>query len=85
MTDLLRVNQLCKTFGRGATAVDALQNVSFGVKEGECLAVVGESGSGKTTLANLILGIIAPSAGDISLNGQTLPVKRRLELNFFST
>ena len=44
MTDLLAVNRLCKTFGRGVTAVDALKDVTLNVQEGECLAIVGESG-----------------------------------------
>ena len=44
--DLLEVKDICKTYGNGETAVQALKHVSFSVPKGEFVAVVGESGSG---------------------------------------
>lgn len=44
--EILKVQNLCKTYGKGDTKVDALKNVSFSLEKGEFAAVVGESGSG---------------------------------------
>ena len=52
--NLLEVNNICKTYGSGETAVHALKKVSFSVPKGEYVAIVGESGSGKRTLLNMI-------------------------------
>ncbi|SHJ28212.1 ABC transporter ATP-binding protein [Wenxinia saemankumensis] len=73
---LLRVSDLSRTFQTANGPVHAVRNVSFDVQRGECLAVVGESGSGKTTLANMILGILTSSSGDIAFKGTPLPAKR---------
>jgi oligopeptide/dipeptide ABC transporter ATP-binding protein len=52
--------------------VKAVENVSFSVRRGETLGIVGESGCGKSTTANLLLGLEAPTAGDILFNGQEI-------------
>ena len=46
--EILKVQNLSKTYGNGETRVDALKNVSFTMNKGEFAAVVGESGSGKS-------------------------------------
>lgn len=79
MTPILTLEGVHKTFGTSQSLVHAVQDVSFEVTQGECLAIVGESGSGKTTLANMILGIYAQTQGKISFDGQELPIKRSLE------
>src|SRR5690348_5719632 len=56
MTALLSLRSVSKVFAQGAHRVRAVDDVSFDVAEGECLAIVGESGSGKSTIANMILG-----------------------------
>ena len=73
---LLSLDRLSKTFRTAGGPVHAVCDVSLEVKSGECLAIVGESGSGKTTLANMILGILAPSAGEMRFDGQVLPARR---------
>ncbi|MFW5654045.1 MAG: ABC transporter ATP-binding protein [Roseicyclus sp.] len=73
---LLAVDALSRSFETAGGPIHALRDVSLAVARGECLAVVGESGSGKTTLANLILGILAPSAGKIRFEGAELPARR---------
>jgi branched-chain amino acid transport system ATP-binding protein len=67
-TALLETRGLTKSFG-GLTAVNA---VSLAVKAGEAFAVIGPNGAGKSTLLNLLSGLMAPSAGDILLDGGTL-------------
>ncbi|MEM8803519.1 MAG: ATP-binding cassette domain-containing protein, partial [Pseudomonadota bacterium] len=52
--------------------VQALQNVSLDLKQGELLSVLGPSGCGKTTLLNIVAGFLAPTSGDIVLNGHTV-------------
>ena len=75
---LLSLRSVSKVFRLGEREVRAVDDVSFDVKDGECLAIVGESGSGKTTIANMILGVYPPSTGSISYAGQLLPTRREL-------
>ena len=63
--NLLDVTDVCKTYGKGETAVNALKNVSFSVPKGEFIAVVGESGSGKSTLLNMIGALDTPTSGKV--------------------
>lgn len=76
---ILSVRALSKQFRVGNSIVQALDDVSLDVAEGECLAIVGESGSGKSTLANMILGLYAPTSGEVHYRGGRLPAKRNKE------
>jgi peptide/nickel transport system ATP-binding protein len=71
MTDVVRVDGLTKTFhtGRGRPRLVALDGVGFAVPRGGALGVVGESGSGKSTLARILVGLLRPDAGSISIDG----------------
>ena len=69
---ILTVQNLCKTYGKGETKVDALKNVSFSLEKGEFAAVVGESGSGKSTLLNCIGALDTPTSGEVRMDGQNL-------------
>ena len=73
---LLRIDGLGKSFDTARGPVHAVQDVTLQVRAGECLAIVGESGSGKTTLANMILGILAPSTGQMVFDGAPLSIRR---------
>ena len=70
--EILKVENLCKTYGKGETQVNALKNVSFTMEKGEFAAVVGESGSGKSTLLNCIGGLDNPTSGKVFLEGKDL-------------
>ena len=75
MTDgeiLIDVKGVAKHFGDGETRVDALRDVDLQVRAGEVIALLGPSGSGKTTLLNVIGCILAPSAGKVTLDGETV-------------
>ena len=70
--EILKVQNLCKTYGKGEVKVDALKNVSFSLNKGEFAAVVGESGSGKSTLLNCIGALDTPTSGSVLMDGQNL-------------
>ena len=70
--EILKVENLCKTYGKGEAEVKALKNVSFSLEKGEFAAVVGESGSGKSTLLNCIGALDTPTSGSIFIDRQNL-------------
>ena len=63
---ILETKKLCKTFGNGRKAVNAVVDVDFTMDKGEIISVVGESGSGKTTFAKMLLGLLKPTSGGIN-------------------
>jgi putative ABC transport system ATP-binding protein len=70
--EILKVQHLSKTYGKGENQVNALKDVSFILEQGEFAAVVGESGSGKSTLLNCIGALDTPTAGSIYMDGKDL-------------
>ena len=70
--NLLEVNNICKIYGSGETAVHALKKVSFSVPKGEYVAIVGESGSGKSTLLNMIGALDTPTSGKVKIGGKDI-------------
>jgi len=69
MTSQIRFEGVSKTFERDGSRTVALEKVSFEVAPGEYVCIVGRTGSGKSTTLNLILGLMAPSAGRIHVLG----------------
>ena len=67
--EIVKVSNLCKTYGRGESEVKAIDNVSFSVEKGEFLAIIGASGSGKSTLLHLIGGVDRPTSGSVYIDG----------------
>ena len=74
--DLVRVSGLKRSFAvrQGPwgerRSVQALRGVSFAIPAGRTLGLVGESGCGKSTLAKMLLGLLAPSSGEILIDGE---------------
>ena len=81
--DILIAKNLCKTFGRSDTKVEAVKNATFSVAKGEFVSVVGPSGSGKSTLLNLLGGLDTPTAGNVVLDGKDIYAMQEEELAVF--
>jgi putative ABC transport system ATP-binding protein len=81
--DILQVENLTKVYGKGKTAVTALDNVSFSVEKGEFVAVVGPSGSGKSTLLHILGGVDIPTSGKVYIDGTDIYRLNRSRLAIF--
>ncbi len=68
--EFLKVENLCKSYGKGENQVIALDNVSLTIEKGEFTAIIGSSGSGKSTLLHIIGGVDVPTSGKVYLEGQ---------------
>ena len=77
MAAVLEVRDLRKSFG----GIGAVDGVSFAVHEGEILGLIGPNGSGKSTLFNCILGQLAPSSGEVRIDGRPITGMRPSDLN----
>ncbi len=88
--EMIRVKNLCKTYGEGENEVKAVNNVSFSVDKGEFVAIVGSSGSGKSTLLHLLGGLDNVTSGKVFIGGkdisayheETLAIMRRRKIGF---
>jgi len=70
---ILEISNISKQFYSAENAhLDALNNISFSVEEGETLGIIGPSGCGKTTLLRILSGLLTPSSGQVSLEGKTI-------------
>ncbi len=86
--EILRVENLVKTYGQGDNVVNAVDNISLSVNKGEFVAIVGASGSGKSTLLHLLGGVDRPTSGEIyidgneinSMNNDSLAIFRRRQI-----
>lgn len=67
--EILKVENLCKTYGKGKNIVHALDHVSFSVNKGEFVAIIGPSGSGKSTLLHILGGVDRPTSGKVFMDG----------------
>ncbi len=67
--EILKVQDLKKTYGEGDNRVNALDGVSFSVQKGEFIAIVGQSGSGKSTLLHILGGVDKPTSGKVYMDG----------------
>ena len=70
--EILTVENLCKTYGKGENTVKAVDNISFSVESGEFVAIIGASGSGKSTLLHLIGGVDRPTSGKVYIDGKDI-------------
>lgn len=81
--EILKIENLSKVYGKGETAVKALDHVSFTVNKGEFIAIVGASGSGKSTLLHLIGGVDKPTSGKVFVDGTDIYNLNETQLAIF--
>lgn len=83
MAGLIELKNVTKTYKLGDETLNALDNVSFSVNEGEFIAITGPSGSGKSTLANIIGGLDKPNSGSVVVEGNELAHTRDAKLSTY--
>lgn len=76
-SDILSVDNLRKSYGKGADKIDVVNGLSFSLKRGECYGLLGPNGAGKTTTLRLCLGLTAPDSGSVTLVGKAVPQEAR--------
>ena len=81
--NIIQVDQLTKTYGKGDSLVKAMDNVSFSVEKGDFVAVVGASGSGKSTLMHLLGGVDRPTSGKVYIDNQDIFAMNESKLAIF--
>ncbi len=81
--EILRVEGLKKTYGKGENKVRALDGVDFSVEKGEFVAIVGPSGSGKSTLLHILGGVDKPTEGKVYMNEQDVYKRNDEQLAIF--
>lgn len=81
--EIITVRHLRKTFGKGESAVKALDGIDLSVEKGSFTAIIGASGSGKTTLLNMMGGLDTPDEGEVIVDGRNLAGLKEKELALF--
>ena len=81
--EILKVENLCKTYGKGENTVRALDGVSFSVEKGEFVAIIGPSGSGKSTLLHILGGVDTPTSGEVYVDGKDVYAQNQEQLAIF--
>lgn len=77
MSYALELKNLCKSFGK----TEIIRGADLAVRAGERVALIGPNGAGKSTLFNLISGRLAPTSGEVHLNGARIDGKKPFEIN----
>lgn len=81
--EFLKIQDVCKVYGKGESQVTALDHVSLTIEKGDFTAIVGSSGSGKSTLLHAIAGVDKPTGGKIFLEGQDIYAQNNERLAVF--
>ena len=81
--DILRIEHLSKIYGKGDTEVRALDDVSFTVPKGQCVAIIGPSGCGKSTLLHILGGVDTPTDGHVYVDGTDITTLDETALAIF--
>ena len=81
--EILKVENLDKSYGKGEAKVDALKNINLSINKGEFVAIVGPSGSGKSTLLHLIGGVDKPTSGKVYINNVDIYSLKEKDLSIF--
>jgi putative ABC transport system ATP-binding protein len=80
---LVQVQDLKKTYTRGAHQINALRGVNFGLDRGSFISIMGPSGSGKSTLLHMLGGLDRPTTGKVSIGGEAIETFGDEKLSLF--
>ena len=69
---MIRIDNICRTYGSGETKVNALSNINLTINENEFVAIMGTSGSGKSTLMSILGCLDTPTSGEYLLSGESV-------------
>lgn len=83
MANFIEAKNITKTYIVGGIETNAVNDISFDIKEGEFVVIVGPSGAGKTTLLNLIGGMDSITSGDLLINGKNIAGLKQKELTLY--
>lgn len=81
--EILKIDHLSKVYGKGETAVKALDDVSLSIKKGEFVAIIGPSGSGKSTLMHMMGGVDKPTSGKVTIEATDIYDLNETQLAIF--
>ena len=81
MTEILKAENICKSYKMGQATLDVLKGVDFSVKKGEFVAITGASGSGKSTILHILGALDKPDTGSVSFQGTDLKKFKTSQLN----
>ena len=81
--EILKVENLTKSYGKGEAKVDAIKNINLSINKGEFVAIVGPSGSGKSTLLHLLGGVDKPTSGKVYINDVDIYNLKEKDLSIF--
>ena len=81
--EILKVENLTKSYGKGEAKVDAIKNINLSINKGEFVAIVGPSGSGKSTLLHLLGGVYKPTSGKVCINDVDIYNLKEKDLSIF--
>lgn len=81
--EILRCENLSKTYGSGDTCIKALNDISFSVEKGEFISIIGPSGSGKSTLLHILGGVDKPTSGNVYIGGTDIHSLKEDKLAIF--
>lgn len=81
--EVVRLDNIVKTYGNGETQVQALKGIDLSIYKGEFVTIVGASGSGKSTLLHILGGLDHPTSGDVFIGGQSIYTLKDNDLSIF--
>ena len=81
--EILKVENLTKSYGKGKAKVDAVKNINLSINKGEFVAIIGPSGSGKSTLLHLLGGVDKPTSGKVYINDVDIYTLKEKDLSIF--
>lgn len=81
--EILKVENLTKSYGKGEAKVDAIKNINLSINKGEFVVIIGPSGSGKSTLLHLLGGVDKPTSGKVYINDVDIYNLKEKDLSIF--